>query len=326
MNQKPKSENKSISFEGWCKTNYHADGKRRFGMLIDGLCGECLGSLTVGGLCLECDEMTEAERLIQKLEKAKKERDRINNKIKKIALENQKIASQLKGKMKTLIVDTETTGLGENSEAIELAATLYQVSEDRRHTGAISSASTLMPALKNDAFEINKIYRELAADSYAIYPHAISAICELAKASDFVIAFNAEFDRQYWEGLIGEKHWICAMRDFDWGHPKEHFTLVELALWLGIGVGCAHRAGDDVRLLVECFNRVDRLEERLDRAIIRSRSPHIELQARVNYQERELAKKAGFRWDADRKLWVKKLRECDRVKFVESLDFVVDCV
>jgi len=27
--------------QGWCKTNYHSDGKRRFGELENGLCAEC---------------------------------------------------------------------------------------------------------------------------------------------------------------------------------------------------------------------------------------------------------------------------------------------
>lgn len=26
---------------GWCRSNYHSDGKRRFGKIINGLCSEC---------------------------------------------------------------------------------------------------------------------------------------------------------------------------------------------------------------------------------------------------------------------------------------------
>ncbi|MEG5036207.1 hypothetical protein [Microcoleus sp. AT3-D2] len=29
---------------GWCRSNYHKDGKRRFGLLTNGLCAECFWS------------------------------------------------------------------------------------------------------------------------------------------------------------------------------------------------------------------------------------------------------------------------------------------
>ncbi|NQE36732.1 hypothetical protein E5S67_04497 [Microcoleus sp. IPMA8] len=31
-----------MTINGWCRTNYHKDGKRRFAKLTDGLCCECL--------------------------------------------------------------------------------------------------------------------------------------------------------------------------------------------------------------------------------------------------------------------------------------------
>jgi DNA polymerase-3 subunit epsilon len=59
-------------------------------------------------------------------------------------------------------------------------------------------------------------------------------------------------------------------------------------------------------------------------AIARSNSPMIEIKAVVSYENRELAKRAGFGWDSQRRIWVKKIRECDREKFLQSLDFVVE--
>lgn len=31
-----------MTINGWCRTNYHKDGKRRFAKLTDGFCGECI--------------------------------------------------------------------------------------------------------------------------------------------------------------------------------------------------------------------------------------------------------------------------------------------
>jgi len=41
----------------------------------------------------------------------------------------------------------------------------------------------------------------------------------------------------------------------------------------------------------------------------------------VSYDNRDLAKSAGFAWDGTRKMWVKKVKECDSTVFLESLKF-----
>ena len=90
---------------------------------------------------------------------------------------------------------------------------------------------------------------------------------------------------------------------------------------MGIGISTAHRAADDVRLLVECMNRAPNLQEIIDSAIVQSNSPTIELQALVSYADKDLAKSAGFGWDGTRKIWVKKVKKCNSAVFVESLNF-----
>lgn len=224
--------------------------------------------------------------------------------------------------MNLLIVDTETTDL-DHAEVCEMAATLYST----KPRGAIASVSTLLALNgENKAVEINGISNELAWKSQPVFREMIGAIKKLIGHADYAVAFNAEFDRPYWEKLNPEIPWFCAMRDFDWEYHKERFTLIELALWLGIGVGTAHRAGDDVRLLVECFNRCSHFDERLEQAIIRSQSPQIELKAIISYDNRQLAKDAGFQWDGDRRIWIKKVRECDRLGIIDRSSFEVETV
>jgi hypothetical protein len=41
MPTQPKSIPIEMTTDQWCKTNYHDDGRRRFGKLINGLCTEC---------------------------------------------------------------------------------------------------------------------------------------------------------------------------------------------------------------------------------------------------------------------------------------------
>ena len=62
--------------------------------------------------------------------------------------------------MKLLIIDTETTNIIE-PQVCEIAATLYQVSDNVRETGAICSVSALLPVTENPAEFVNGIAWEL---------------------------------------------------------------------------------------------------------------------------------------------------------------------
>lgn len=221
--------------------------------------------------------------------------------------------------MRLFVIDTETTGLAENDEICEIAGTQYELGTDGSYKGAIASISTLMPVLSNDTEFINGIAPKLTqihegfSAEYGSYRLSVSLFKEMAIASDYCVAFNAEFDAPRIDTLIGKQKWLCAMQDFDWGYTRINvyggYKLIDLALWMGIGISTAHRAGDDVRLLVECMNRSPNLQEIVNKAIVRSNSPTIELEALVSYADKDLAKSAGFRWDGTRKKWVKKLKE-----------------
>jgi DNA polymerase III subunit epsilon len=230
--------------------------------------------------------------------------------------------------MKLLIIDTETADT-ENT-LCEIAATLYEVGE---YSGAIASISTLIPVDSNNAQAINGIAPPLTQAAHPIYKSALAFLREMADITDYAVAFNAEFDfgvvNQFLPDLISVP-WLCAMRDFDWGYHtiNSHggYKLTDLALWMGIGISTVHRAGDDVRLLVECFNRHKNLPQLVEDAIALAQSPMVEIKALVSYENRHLASKAKFAWDGDRKIWYKSIRECLLDDFVKTLDFDVSVV
>lgn len=231
--------------------------------------------------------------------------------------------------MKLLILDTETTADTENTPC-EISATLYQVGY---YSGAIASVSTLIPVEANSAQAINGISPELTQAAKPIYQRSLELLREMSAITDYAVAFNAEFDSQvvdkFLPGLITQQ-WLCAMRDFDWGYHSINshggYKLTDLALWLGIGISTVHRAGDDVRLLVECLNRHQNLPKLVEDAIILAESPMVEIKALVSYDDRHKASKAKFAWDSERKIWYKSMRECLIDDFVKSLDFDVSIV
>jgi transcription initiation factor IIE alpha subunit len=68
---------------GWCRTNYHKDGKRRFGRLTkEGLCCECEAELVNNSEnSADKGKITRLEQTIVDLEI---ERERLNSKIKRL--------------------------------------------------------------------------------------------------------------------------------------------------------------------------------------------------------------------------------------------------
>jgi DNA polymerase III subunit epsilon len=228
--------------------------------------------------------------------------------------------------VKLLIVDFETTGIGADAVPLELAATLYQVGDV---AGAIASVSTLIPVDGNPAQAVNGIDPRL---SQMIDPEPFVRVAEMmAGWADYPMAFNADFDRGFMESLIPSvkgRTWLCARNDFDWlpGWTARPRSQIDLALAMGIGVIHAHRAGDDVRTLAACLDRLgDRLVPVVTGAIERSQSPQMVLLAQVSYDDRQQARSAGFWWDGDRRRWVRTVRLCDlQSDWVQALPFPVE--
>jgi DNA polymerase-3 subunit epsilon len=212
-----------------------------------------------------------------------------------------------------LIVDTETTGLNPpQSSVIELGAILYSV----EHRCVLQQMSTLLPVCgDNLAQKINKISAEASRADYEV-SLALALFQQWLNCADYLVAHNAEFDRQWfgYESLpVVAKPWLCTYDDFSWAKvSKPGLSLVNLALEHGIGVSSAHRALTDCQLIAALFDRVENFEALLSKAIARSQEPKVYVVAQVNYEDRHLAKAKGFRWNQlVQKKWAKNIRESE---------------
>ena len=227
--------------------------------------------------------------------------------------------------MKLLIIDTETTNI-EAPEICEISASIYHIGKTKKDTGMLNHVSTLITFEgKKEIESINDISSELTQFNINYQEKLINVIKLMAKDCKYAIAFNAEFDAPIVNSFLDiNLNWLCAMKDINWGYYKDTFKLTDLALWLGIGISTIHRAGDDVRLLCECFNRrKEALPKIIEDAIILANSPLVEVKALVSFQEKEKAKEAGFFWDINRKIWFKRMRQIHVNEFIKPLDFQV---
>ncbi len=217
-----------------------------------------------------------------------------------------------------LILDTETTGLDNvNDDCLEVGSILFNV----KSRSVLAQQSFLLPVETNNAETINNIPAEITRLPQPL-DEAIKYFESLIRVSDVVVAHNAEFDMK-WFGLKKlpqiERQWVCSMDDITWPADKQLKTrpsVRDLALAYGVPVWNAHRALTDCIYLAEVFKRCSELEKLLMRAL----EPKVLLRAEISYEERYLAKNAGFRWnDAIKGAWSRKMSRRD----MEKLEFPV---
>ena len=165
-----------------------------------------------------------------------------------------------------LILDCETTGLfvSKGAELIEVGALLYNL----EHRKVLQTCSAFLPCVTNDAFHINQIEPAWTqqANGYA----AIEFILEMAYEADYIVAHNAQFDREFMATVIVRPHafwdipWVCTKNDFVWPAKMPRNRLQDLCNAMGVAYIDAHRALTDCQFLADCFSRVPDLQARFD--------------------------------------------------------------
>ncbi len=222
--------------------------------------------------------------------------------------ENHSIERQSSLPDNLLILDTETTGLDPNQDfCIEVGAILFNVCK----RSVLSQISFLLPVSDNSAEVINKIPAEISRITQP-YEEALEYFTTLVNSADVMLAHNAAFDREWFgKGLLPPIHkpWICSMDDIHWPKDlniKHRPSVRDLALAYEVPVWSAHRALTDCIYIVEVLKRCEGLEDLLLHAL----EPRKLMQAKVSYEDRNLAKNAGFRWnDPIKGAWTRRLSD-----------------
>jgi len=217
-----------------------------------------------------------------------------------------------------LILDTETTGLEpETHHCVEVGAILFDVPS----RAVLAQQSFLLPAESNAAEPINRIPAAVTRLPQP-WKEALRWFQNLLDTADVLVAHNAAFDRQ-WFGR-GElpavaQPWLCSMEDMRWPADRQlrsRPSVRDLALAYGVPVWAAHRALTDCIYLAEVFARCDDLEQLL----LQGLEPRQLVRAKVSYDDRQLARDAGFRWnDPIKGAWARRLSERE----IQGLPFPV---
>ena len=220
-----------------------------------------------------------------------------------------------------LIVDTETTGLDpQRDQCLEVGVILFDVPGRQ----VLAQQSFLLPVETNAAEAINHIPASATQLPQPWRP-ALDYLQALLNAADVLVAHNAAFDRQWFgrDPLPAVSHpWLCSMEDLRWPAERQlrsRPSVRDLALAYGVPVWSAHRALTDCIYLAEVFARCDDLETML----LYGLEPRQLVRAKVSYDERHLAREAGFRWnDPVKGAWTRRLSQRD----INSLNFPIEAV
>ena len=209
-----------------------------------------------------------------------------------------------------LLIDTETTGLDPaHGELCEVGAVLFSVP----HRAVISQLSFLRPVLCNAAAAINGI-DPLLTQLPQPASEPLALFLAMAQQADAFLAHNAAFDRQWIEPLLpadllgGTRPWICSCEGIRWPGLKPNPSLQSLALAHGIPVWAAHRALTDCIYLAQVLERDPELEAHLQEGL----QPRHLVAAQLPYEQRELAREAGFRWIPEARQWQRRCSESER--------------
>ncbi len=218
-----------------------------------------------------------------------------------------------------LILDTETTGLDENNdEVIEIGCILFNVPLK----SVISQLSFVLPVENNAAEFINGISVDVS-NVMQPWKEGIQFFLKLIESCDFIVAHNAAFDKKWFgKGYLPSinKKWVCSLDDINWSFKKNikiRPSVTDLALGFNIPVWNLHRALSDCYYISEVFKKIDNLEDLL----LKATEPKYLYKAIVSYEDRSLAKNAGFRWNSPvQGAWTRKLSETEATE----LDFKVE--
>lgn len=205
-------------------------------------------------------------------------------------------------------IDVETTGLDhEQHEIIEFAAQRFRLDEHGRIVETGRPRSWLEQPSTSIQPEITRVTGLTDLD---VAGRAISdgEATGMLLGSDFVVAHNASFDRNFVEKrlpLAAGMPWACSLHDVDWaGLGIEGRTLSSLLTAMGYFYD-AHRAITDVVALITLLDwRLDAGGTVAGRMVEHARRPSWRVDAEdAPYAAKEVLKERGYRWDARARVW-----------------------
>lgn len=216
--------------------------------------------------------------------------------------------------MYLLAIDTETTGFDtENDDIIELGYALY---DTKRDSPLIMHSNFIMNKipLSDEVVDVTGITQD-DLDKFGKEPSEVflmlTNLVEEYDINYFVAHNGVEYDLPIIKnnfvraGMdVLNVRCIDTKMDLPLKYKPRSTSLSYMAADHGFINPFPHRALTDAMTcmkLLKSYNLMEVLEV--------ASTPLIEIRADVNYDNKDKAKARGYYWDAERKVWLKKIRE-----------------
>lgn len=228
--------------------------------------------------------------------------------------------------MIVLGLDLETTGLDNQKDSItEIGAVLYDW-KTNTPLEMMNRVITTSDSIPQRIVELTGITDEIIKNHGKDIMSVVNEFNSLASQAEMLVIHNAPFDTGFMKpleglGLLGlNKEVIDTMRDLPLNKTiHQSVKLTHLAATHGFLNPFSHRAIFDVLTMLKvlgCYQIEDVLNYK--------NSPTLKVIANVTFDQKDLAKEAGFRWHAKEKIWFKELKEFELNKEEQDYKFDYD--
>jgi DNA polymerase-3 subunit epsilon len=208
-------------------------------------------------------------------------------------------------------IDLETSGLDANECVItEVGLVLWDT---------VDAKPVLMKSFFVDSgIQLTKEITELTgitSEMLRKYGEGQGSVCieteKMMLKAEACVAHNAPFDRRFIVKMfeqcgtpMPEKLWIDTSADIPYPASITTRKLTHLAAEHGFVNPFPHRALTDVLTMLQIASKYP-----ADTIMAYAQSPTVTILAKTTFEERELPKARGYRWDAGIKKWTKNVKE-----------------
>jgi len=219
-----------------------------------------------------------------------------------------------------VVVDVETTGIGDDDVIIELALRRFRADPDGVIVKIDRPYSWLEDPGRDLPADIVKLTGLTDADLAGQVIDNEAAV-RLLKSADYVCAHNAKFDRRHVERRLPDAAglaWTCSCSDIDWRRAGyDGRSLGWLLTQCGWFHG-AHRAADDVDAVIALLQQeLEPGETALSEMVATARAPSWRFRAvGAAFELKDQLRLRGYRWDAegDPKCWWRDVPDAKRAE------------